>query len=132
MKSSKYSLALAATLTLAGAAQAQNVIVRVPDNAAQLRAAMDASMKAAAAGKRVGMVTGSINPAAQRSASGAVIQELDASTLMHSVVRIHADGSVERVCVSGLEDAQQAALAPVFAKRLTPATVAAKGKLDVK
>ncbi len=123
---------LAAGLALAGVAQAQNVTVRVPDNAAQLRAAMDASMKAAAAGKRVGMVTGTVNPAAQRSASGAVTQELDASTLVYSVARIHADGSIERVCVTGLEDAEQVALAPVFAKRMTPATMAAKGKLDVK
>jgi hypothetical protein len=123
---------LAAGLALAGIAQAQNVVVRVPDNAAQLRAAMEASKKAAAVGKRVGMITGTVNPAAQRSASGAVTQELDASTLVYSVARIHADGSIERVCVTGLEDAEKTALAPVFAKRLTPATLAAKGKLDVQ
>jgi hypothetical protein len=123
---------LAAVLSMAGAAQAQNVIVRVPDNAAELRAAIDASMRAAASGQRVGMATGTVNPAAVRSADGTVTQELDAGTLMHSVARIHADGSIERICVSGLQEAQRAALAPAFAKRLTPSSSAAKGSFDVK
>lgn len=132
MQKSPSFLLLAAGLALAGATQAQTVIVRVPDNAAELRAAIDASVKAAAQGQRIGMITGTVNPTAKRSASGAVTLELDAGTMVHSVARVHADGSIERICVTGLQDAEQAALAPVFAKRMTPSTSAAKGKLDVK
>jgi ABC-type amino acid transport substrate-binding protein len=123
---------VAATLSLACAAQAQNVIVQVPENAAELRANMAASMKAAEQGKRVGMITGTSSPGVSRSAGGMVSQELDASTMVFSVARIQADGVVEQVCVSGAEDAQRAAQAPAFAKRMSPTAAASKEEYDVK
>jgi hypothetical protein len=123
---------VAAGLSLAGAAQAQNVIVRVPDNAAELRANMEASIKAAAEGRSVGMITGTENPQAARRGDGAVGVELDASTMMYSVARIHADGSIEHVCVSGLDTAQRVLQVPTFAKHMTPKRSADKEKFDVK
>jgi len=39
---------------------------------------------------------------------------------MYSVARIGADGKLEKVCVSGSEQAQKAMSASAFAKRLTP------------
>ena len=121
---------LASGVAVAAAAQAQTVIVRVPENAAELRANIEASMRAAETGRSVGMTTGRANPQAERSGRGGVSVELDASTLMHSVARINADGKVETVCVSGSEDAQKALTAPSFAKRMSP--VASKEHSDVK
>ena len=56
--------------------------------------------------------------------------ELDATTLMYSVARINADGKVEKVCVSGADDAQKALTAPSFAKRMSP--VVSKEQSNVK
>jgi hypothetical protein len=124
------SMLLASGLAVMSAAQAQNVIVRTPDNADELRANIEASMRAAAAGQRVGMLTGMANPQQQRAGRGTVSQELDASTLMYSVARINADGKLERVCVSGSDAAQKALTAPEFAKRLSP--IASKEHSNVK
>jgi hypothetical protein len=84
-----------------------------------MRSAIAASMEAAARGERVGMVTGKANPQAKVSRTGAVSQELDASTLMFSVARINAEGKVEMVCVNSLETANSVAKAPTFAKRIS-------------
>ncbi len=113
--------ALAATLGLAAAAQAQNVIVRSLDAAesAKVRAAIEASMEAASRGERVGMITGARNPQAKVSRGGMVSQELDASTLMFSVARVNAEGGVEQVCINSLESANAALTAPTFAKRIS-------------
>lgn len=105
-------------LMLAATSHAQNVQVR-SDNAAKARASMEASMKAAARGQKVGMLTGRANPAAVVSANGMVSQELDAGTMSYSVARVRADGSIEMVCVNGAEAAQQAMKAPAFAKRIS-------------
>lgn len=124
MKHQTFSkLAIAASIVLAGAAaQAQNVIIlNAPEaTAAAARAAMQASIEAASRGERVGMITGARNPQQQRSPSGAVGLELDASTMMYSVARIGPDGQIERVCVSGAEDAMKAVKAPAFAQRISP------------
>lgn len=103
---------------LAGTAQAQNVQLRA-DNVDQLRANMEKSVRAAARGQKVGMVTGRVDPQQERLASGAVVQELDASTMMHMVARRNADGTVEMVCVEGSEAAGKAAKAPLPAKRVS-------------
>lgn len=118
----KLLAALAASLGLAAAAQAQNVIVRSLDaaSAAKVRAAIDASMQAASRGQRVGMVTGTADPQPQVSRSGTVSQELDATTLMFSVARINAEGGIDMVCVNSLETAGAAITAPAFAKRISP------------
>jgi hypothetical protein len=108
----------AAALALGTAAQAQHAEVR-SDGAAQARATMEASMKAAARGQKVGMVTGKRNPQPQKLPGGGVAQELDASTMVYSVARINADGVVEMVCVNGSEAAAKALKAPAFAKRVS-------------
>lgn len=116
-----------AGFALAGTVQAQTVIVINPENAAELRANVEASMRAAKRGESVGMNSGRQNPASRTLRGGMVEQELDASTLMHSVARIGADGKLERVCVTG-DMADKALSAPNFAKRMTPA----KEAFDVK
>ncbi len=108
----------AAALALGSAAQAQQVEVR-SEGAAKARATMEASMKAAARGQKVGMLTGKLNPQPQKLAGGVVAQELDATTMVYSVARINADGVVEMVCVNGAEAAAKALKAPAFAKRVT-------------
>lgn len=107
-----------AGLMLAATSHAQNVQVR-SDNAAKARANMEASMKAAARGQKVGMLSGRVNPAAVVAANGTISQELDAGTMSYSVARVAADGSIEMVCVNGAEAAQQAMKAPAFAKRIS-------------
>ncbi len=110
--------AVAAALLLGGSAQAQHVQVQSHD-AAQARATMEASMKAAARGQKVGMLTGKLNPQPVKLAGGGVAQELDASTMMYSVARVAADGTVEMVCVNGSDAADKALKAPAFAKRVS-------------
>jgi len=111
--------AVAAAFVLGGSAQAQHVQVQSKD-AAQARATMEASMKAAARGQKVGMLTGQRNPQPVQLAGGGVSQELDASTMVYSVARTNADGSIERVCVTGADEAAKAMQAPAFAKRMSP------------
>ena len=60
-------------------------------------------------------------------ADGAVQLELDESSLMYSVARRNADGTIERVCVEGSEAANKALKAPKFASR--PVSKAAKEQL---
>lgn len=110
--------AAAAALVLGGSAQAQQVQVQSND-AAQARATMEASMKAAARGQKVGMLTGKLNPQPVKLAGGGVAQELDASTMMYSVARVNADGTIEMVCVNGSDAAAKAMKAPAFAKRVS-------------
>ena len=110
--------AVAAALILGGSAQAQHVQVQSID-AAQARATMEASMKAAARGQKVGMLTGTLNPQPVKLAGGGVAQELDASTMVYSVARMNVDGTVEMMCVNGAEAATKAMKAPAFAKRVS-------------
>lgn len=64
-------------------------------------------------------------PSQRKLAHGAVSAELDESTLMYSVARRNADGSVSRACVQGEEHAQQALNKPAnFAKPMVPGTSA--------
>jgi len=107
-----------AGMTLGLAAQAQHARV-VSDNPEQARATMEASMRAAARGQKVGMISGRLNPQPEKLANGAVVQELDAGTMVYSVARVNADGKVELVCVEGSEAAKKAMKAPVFAKRVS-------------
>lgn len=64
-------------------------------------------------------------PSQRALAHGAVSVELDESTLMYSVARRNADGSVSRACVQGEESALQAMKKPAnFAKPLVASTAA--------
>ncbi len=114
----QFAGAAAAAFILGGSAQAQHAQVQSVD-AAQARATMAASMKAAARGQKVGMLTGKLNPQPEALANGGVAQELDASTMVYSVARVNADGTVEMVCVNGAEAAAKAMKAPAFAKRVS-------------
>jgi len=118
MRKTSLATLLGVGLMLAAASHAQNVQVR-SDNATQARANMAASMKAAARGQKVGMLSGRANPQPEKLADGSIAQELDASTMVYTVARRNADGSIEMVCVNGTEAAQQALKAPAFAKRVS-------------
>ncbi len=98
------------------AVHAQNARATV-DTTAEARANVEASMKAASRGQKVGMLTGKLNPQPVVLADGTVSQELDAGTMSYTVARRNADGSIEMVCVNGAEAAQKAVKAPTFAKR---------------
>lgn len=97
-------------------ANAQNVQLSA-NNAAEARAHLDASVKAAARGQKVGMVSGKLNPKAVVLADGTVSQELDAGSMMYTVARRNADGSIEMVCVNGADAAHKALKAPASAQR---------------
>jgi hypothetical protein len=75
-------------------------------------AAMTATTAAAAAAtapeRRIGMVTGQVNPVPIVHSDGTVQQELDASTMSYTVARANADGSISMVCVTGEQAAQKA------------------------
>lgn len=125
---SQITATVAAGLAFAASAQAQNVQVR-QDDAARARANMEASVKAAARGQKVGMISGRLNPKPVVHANGTVAQELDASTMTYSVARRRADGSVEMVCVDGADAAAKALKAPALAQRHSST---AKEHADVK
>lgn len=122
MKSKSRSFAMlaatlvAATFSASAFAAAANVVVVRPADAAQARANLEASMAAAARGESVGMLTGKANPQAVTAADGSVAQELDASTMVYSVARRRADGSIEMVCVTGSEAADKALKTPAASK----------------
>lgn len=138
MTSSKLSLALAAALALGCAAAQAQVVVRDAQSG-QLRAptaaeAQALQSKAPAAKNRIGMITGRINPPEIRYANGAIGQELDASTMVYSVIQIGADGSRSMVCATGEEEARAALNAPrhSFAQRITAARTAQEQKHEVQ
>ena len=66
---------------------------------------------------RRGLRTGRIDPQAITHADGTVELELDDSSLMYSVARRGANGSIDRVCVSGSQQAAKAMAAPTFASK---------------
>ena len=77
----------------------------------QLRAPTAAESKALDAKSTrapVGMVTGTANPQPVLRADGSTALELDASTMVYTVARRAADGSIEMVCVNGSEAANLA------------------------
>ena len=118
-----------ASLVLAASAHAQHARVTSID-AEQARANLEASMKAAAKGQKVGMLTGQRNPQPVTHADGTVSQELDAGTMSYTIARRNADGTIDMVCVEGADAAQKALKAPTFAKRMGSST--AKEQRDVK
>ena len=54
----------------------------------------------------VGLRSGKPNPQPVTHADGSVEHELDTSTLMHSVARRNADGSLSTYCVTGADRAE--------------------------
>lgn len=116
MRKTSLATILGAGLLLGTASFAQNVQLR-SDNADRARLNLEKSVKAAARGQKVGMVSGRANPQARRLADGSIVQELDAGTMTYSVARRNPDGSLELICVDSAEAAEKAMNAPVFAKR---------------
>ncbi len=118
----------AATLACAGAtAQAapageQAVVVRDAETG-QLRAPTAAEAQALRDSQRQrAPQTASKAPVQRTHADGSVSVELDDSTLMYSVARRGADGTIERACVQGIEKAQSwANSAPSFARPVSTA-----------
>ena len=102
--------------------------VRAP-TAAEAKAldAATAKLRAAKGNQRVGMASGTVDPQQVTHADGTVELELDESSMVHSVARRNADGSIEMVCVHGSEAAHKAMTAPKFASR--PVSKVAKEQL---
>jgi hypothetical protein len=137
-------LAAACAVGPALAAGESGMVVAIDAETGQLRAPTADEMKALqAAGKTSGRSTG--RTAAARvevtHANGAVELELGEEAMMYSVARVNAQGKVERACVQGLGNSQQAMKTPAsFASRpqasrmahATPAARLAKEPLDVK
>jgi hypothetical protein len=130
------ALAVLSAIVLPASAGAQTVArdaetgeLRAP-TAAEARALSTASPARstpsriqAAPADRVGLITGKVNPEPVTHADGTVEQELDASTLVYSVARRNADGTLTRECVTGTAAANKALLA----KSRTSKSVVAKG-----
>jgi hypothetical protein len=103
--------ALAALLALGVGASAHAQRVTRDSVTGELRAptadevkAMDGSSRAKRA---VGIHSGKADPQAVRMPDGTVMQELTTDTLMYSVARKNADGSISQYCVAGDEAAQR-------------------------
>ena len=70
------------------------------------------------------MLTGTVDPQAVRQANGTVGVELTTDTVMYSVARKNADGTISQYCVNGDEAAQRL----VSAKQSKKQTFAKAGK----
>jgi hypothetical protein len=107
------SLVAAAVMSVIAATDSSAQTAARDGEGTALRAPSAAEAKAlapaaASAERRVGMVTGKVNPAAIVHSDGTVEQELDASTMSYTVARANADGSISMVCVTGEHAAQKA------------------------
>jgi hypothetical protein len=116
-KWSPAALAAVALISLAVATDANAQTVATDGEGTTLRAPTAAEAKALAAAaattttapeRRIGMVTGKVNPAPIVHSDGTVEQELDASTMSYTVARTNADGSISMVCVTGEQAAHKA------------------------
>ena len=102
--------------------------VRAPTaEEAKVLDAATAKMRAAKGNQRVGMASGTLDPQQLTHPDGSVELELDETSMVHSVARRNADGSIEMVCVHGSEAAHKAMTAPKFASR--PVSKVAKEQL---
>ena len=82
----------------------------------------------AARGKAARSSLAAASPEPRTLANGAVSMELDESTLVYSVVRRNADGTLSRFDVQGKDAAEKAAKAPKnFAKPMTAKTTREAG-----
>lgn len=117
------AVAVAAGAPMAASAAEQAQVVRDAETG-QLRAptAEEAAALRAAAGKSASTTSA---PREIRHKNGAVEMVLDNSTLMYSVARRHADGSISQACVQGEDKAVAATRVPAsFAKPLRPTATA--------
>ncbi len=122
--------ALAAVGALPTAALAQQVVrdaesgkLRAP-NAAE--AAALSARPAARQGRSALAASSTSEPAETVMADGTVMKATGEEDLMYSVVRRNADGSLERFCVQGKEQATKVSKAKSFAKPMMVSKVVAK------
>ena len=106
-------LALAAVMSLSMPAESTAQTIARDGDGTTMRSPNAAEAKALApaavsSGRRIGMVTGKVNPPPILHSDGTVEQELDASTLSYTVARTNADGSISMVCVTGEQAAHKA------------------------
>lgn len=128
------TIALAAVaLGMAAGAQAQRVTkdsvtgeLRAPtaDEVKALDAAAGNGKRAAAP---TGILSGKADPQPQRLPNGTVVQELTTDTMMYSVARKNADGTISQYCVTGDEAAQRLVKGPAASSK-KPTTFAKAGK----
>jgi hypothetical protein len=114
-------LALASACPLVVQAAPQSVVVRDAETG-QLRAptAEEAKALTATTGKVARNRLAAAKTEPRTLSNGAVAMDLDESTLVYSVVRRNADGTISRVEVQGKEAAEKAAKAPRnFTKPMT-------------
>jgi hypothetical protein len=102
---------LGATLAVSFAMTAHAQTLTRDAETGQLRPATAAEAKAMNAQTRpsqpVGLLSGKANPQPVVHADGTVEQELDSSSLMYSVARRNADGSISQYCVTGKDAAER-------------------------
>jgi hypothetical protein len=108
---SQLKLIALAALALGVAASAQAQRAAKDSVTGELRAPTVDEVKAEASGKRsaraVGILSGKADPQSQRLPNGTVVQELTTDTMMYSVARKNADGTISQYCVTGDEAAQR-------------------------
>lgn len=104
-------VALAGLLALGVASGAHAQRVSRDSVTGELRAPTAAEVKAMDSSKRasraVGVLSGKADPQAVRLPDGTVMQELTTDSLMYSVARKNADGTVSQYCVHGEEAAHR-------------------------
>ena len=123
------ALALAAAAPLAAQAAPKSVVVRDAETG-QLRAptAEEAKSLGAARGKSARSALAVAAPEPRTLANGAVAMDLDESTMVYSVARRNADGTISRFDVQGKDAAEKAAKSPKnFAKPMTAKTTREAG-----
>lgn len=105
------ALALALGFGLAAPAQAQTAARDTPSSTLRAPTADEAAALAARpSGKGSaprGLLTGKANPQPVIHRDGTIEQELDDSTMMYSVARRNANGSISTYCVPGAQNADR-------------------------
>jgi hypothetical protein len=124
-------LALAALLALGAvsSAHAQRVVRDAQTGELRAPVASEIVVDKARAGA-VGLVSGRPNPAPVTLPNGTVMQELTTDSLMYSVARRNADGSISQFCVTGQEAASRIVQGkPAATSRLAKADKSSKGQV---
>lgn len=135
---SQFKLFALAALALGVAASAQAQRVTKDSVTGELRAPTADEVKAmdASTGKRstraVGILSGKADPQPERMPNGTVAQELTTDTMMYSVARKNADGTISQYCVSGDEAAQRLVKGKASSRKQTFAKAGKEAAYEVK
>lgn len=104
---------------VASSAMAQRAARDNPGDALRALTPAEARALESKASAPVGLRSGKPNPQPVTHADGSVEHELDTSTLMHSVARRNADGSISTYCVTGTDRAERLVKASGSSTRMT-------------